>query len=230
MCLEAVFLSSFCVLGCYIIAKCTDPTCNSNIPAPLPPLPPPPPPSSLLSPNPSSLPKIWQGAKKPKKKIKAEGEGSTPWVLDLDFVPPPEMCLSDDEVSTVRLRWAVSHSLNNQDTTFINSLGHPPWVYEMQPGCVNVASFLGHVEVSCYSATHEQLACRSTRVHSRVTRKPHACAPSLYVNIRVHASAMRVTCVCARVTSACSTRKCISVASYPGLSHPERKWRAWVRG
>ena len=96
-------------------------------------------------------------------------------MLDLDFVPPPEMCLSDDEVSTVRLRWAVSHSLNNQDTTFINSLGHPPWVYEMQPGCVNVASFLGHVEVSCYSATHEQLACRSTRVHSRVTRKPHAC-------------------------------------------------------
>ena len=68
----------------------TVPNCNVDCPLP---------PPSLLTPNPASLPNIWRGAKKPKKKIKAEGEGSTPWVLDLDFVPSPEMCMSDDEVS-----------------------------------------------------------------------------------------------------------------------------------
>lgn len=55
--------------------------------------------SSLLGPGrPSFLPQIWQGARKPKKRKKQEGERPTPLTLDLGPVPPPEMCMSDDEV------------------------------------------------------------------------------------------------------------------------------------
>ena len=43
------------------------------------------------------------------------------------------------------------------------------------------------------------------------------------VNIRVHASAMRATCVCARVTSARSTRKRVSIASIPRPLPPRKK-------
>ena len=60
--------------------------------------------SSLLGPGKrSSLPRIWQGAKKPKRKKKtAEGEGPTEWKLEFGSTPPPEMCLSDDEVRIPR--------------------------------------------------------------------------------------------------------------------------------
>ena len=57
---------------------------------------------SLLGPgNTSSLPNRWKGAKKPKRGRKKEGEKgiTADWQLDIDFVPPPEMCMSDDEVS-----------------------------------------------------------------------------------------------------------------------------------
>lgn len=57
---------------------------------------------SLLGPgNTSSLPSRWKGAKKPKRGRKKEGEKAitADWQLDIDFVPPPEMCMSDDEVS-----------------------------------------------------------------------------------------------------------------------------------
>lgn len=57
---------------------------------------------SLLGPgNTSSLPNRWKGAKKPKRGRKKEEEKAitTNWQLDIDFVPPPEMCMSDDEVS-----------------------------------------------------------------------------------------------------------------------------------
>ena len=57
---------------------------------------------SLLGPgNTSSLPNRWKGAKKPKRGREKEGEKgiTADWQLDIDFVPPPEMCMSDDEVS-----------------------------------------------------------------------------------------------------------------------------------
>lgn len=57
---------------------------------------------SLLGPgNTSSLPNRWKGAKKPKRGRKKEEEKAitADWQLDIDFVPPPEMCMSDDEVS-----------------------------------------------------------------------------------------------------------------------------------
>ena len=74
--------------------------------------------------------------------------------------------------------------------------------------------------------------CRSTRVHSRVTRKPHACDTLATrvrhprysrVNIRAYASAIRVTRVCARVTSARSTRERVSIASIPRPLPPRKK-------
>ena len=43
------------------------------------------------------------------------------------------------------------------------------------------------------------------------------------VNIRMYASAIRVTCVCARVTSARSTRERISIASIPRPLSPRKK-------
>ena len=43
------------------------------------------------------------------------------------------------------------------------------------------------------------------------------------VNIRAHASAIRVTRVCVRVTSARSTRKCVSIASIPRPLPPRKK-------
>ena len=63
--------------------------------------------SSLLGPGkPSSLPRIWREARKPKRKPKSkkrsvdgndEGLGCS-WKLDLDFEPTPDMIASDDEV------------------------------------------------------------------------------------------------------------------------------------
>ena len=43
------------------------------------------------------------------------------------------------------------------------------------------------------------------------------------VNIRAHASAMHVTCVCARVTSTRSTRERVSIASIPRPLPPRKK-------
>ena len=43
------------------------------------------------------------------------------------------------------------------------------------------------------------------------------------VNIHAHASAMRVTCVCARVTSTRSTRERVSIASIPRPLPPRKK-------
>ena len=71
--------------------------------------------SSLLGvTKPSSLPRVWQGARKPatarRKKPRreeeggggggggGEGVGSHEWKLALDYNPTKEMCLSDDEV------------------------------------------------------------------------------------------------------------------------------------
>jgi len=66
---------------------------------------------SLLGPgNPSSLPNVWKGAKKPKRRRK-EGEWkggiTATWELDKEFTPPPEMCMSDDEVSQYVIGCAV---------------------------------------------------------------------------------------------------------------------------
>ena len=65
--------------------------------------------SSLLGPGkPSSLPQIWREARKPKvrkrRKRRRRNSGSSAeegvctWKLDVDFEPPPEMMMSDDEV------------------------------------------------------------------------------------------------------------------------------------
>lgn len=54
--------------------------------------------SSLLGPGkPSSLPRIWREARKPKKRRKRPAETCT-WTLDLDSELSPEMVMSDDEV------------------------------------------------------------------------------------------------------------------------------------
>ena len=53
--------------------------------------------SSLLGPGkPSSLPKIWSEAKKPPRRKKRSEP--VEWKLDCNFIPPPEMINTDDEV------------------------------------------------------------------------------------------------------------------------------------
>lgn len=57
--------------------------------------------SSLLGlGKPSSLPRLWQEAQKPRRKKREDREAPKEWKMDFDenYVPPPEMCL-DDEVS-----------------------------------------------------------------------------------------------------------------------------------
>ena len=54
--------------------------------------------SVLFPPKPSSLPRLWQDCKKPQKR-KKQTECSSPKRLRFGKTPPPEMCLSDDEVS-----------------------------------------------------------------------------------------------------------------------------------
>lgn len=59
--------------------------------------------SVLFPPKPSSMPRLWQDAKKPQKRKKESSDvenGSTKR-LNLGKIPPPEMCLSDDEVYLV---------------------------------------------------------------------------------------------------------------------------------
>ena len=67
---------------------------------------------SLLGPgSPSSLPNVWKGAKKPKRRRKEgdrKGGITATWELDKEFTPPPpEMCMSDDEVSQCVIGCAV---------------------------------------------------------------------------------------------------------------------------
>lgn len=56
--------------------------------------------SVLFPPKPSSVPRLWQDAKKPQKRKKQldDVESGSPKRLNLGKIPPPEMCLSDDEV------------------------------------------------------------------------------------------------------------------------------------
>ena len=56
--------------------------------------------SLLYPPKPSSIPRPWQDARKPQKRAKPlnDDECSGTKRLNLEKVPPPEMCLSDDEV------------------------------------------------------------------------------------------------------------------------------------
>lgn len=56
--------------------------------------------SVLFPPKPSSMPRLWQDARKPQKRKKQSGEveSNSPKRLNLGRTPPPEMCLSDDEV------------------------------------------------------------------------------------------------------------------------------------
>ncbi len=61
--------------------------------------------SSMLGPGrTSSMPRIWEGAKKPKKRRRAEGEERKPLQLEFGSPPPLEMCMSDDEVQQVHVR------------------------------------------------------------------------------------------------------------------------------
>ena len=59
--------------------------------------------SSIFGPGkPSSLPRIWQGARKPRRRKgrRGRGEGGSPreWRLDVDCEVTADMCMSDDEV------------------------------------------------------------------------------------------------------------------------------------
>lgn len=56
--------------------------------------------SVLFPPKPSSIPRLWQDARKPQKRRKQldDVENGSPKRLNLGKIPPPEMCLSDDEV------------------------------------------------------------------------------------------------------------------------------------
>lgn len=55
--------------------------------------------SSLLgSGNPSSQPKIWREARKPKRKKRKKAPETCSWSLDVNFEVPAEMVMSDDEV------------------------------------------------------------------------------------------------------------------------------------
>ena len=61
--------------------------------------------SSLLGVGkPSSLPRLWQEAKKPKRRKKEERSSPKEWKFDfdMDHVPPPELCL-DDEVNGIAI-------------------------------------------------------------------------------------------------------------------------------
>ena len=57
----------------------------------------------LFPPEPSSMPRLWQDAKKPQKRRKESGDVESCGTkrLNLGKIPPPEMCLSDDEVHLV---------------------------------------------------------------------------------------------------------------------------------
>jgi len=57
--------------------------------------------SVLFPPKPSSLPRLWHDCKKPRKR-KKQTECSSPKKLRFGKTPPPEMCLSDDEVSMLK--------------------------------------------------------------------------------------------------------------------------------
>ena len=69
--------------------------------------------SSLIPTRPSSRPHVWKEAKKPLKKPHKSGreEGSSAVLkLNVNFTPPPEMCMSDDEVcahARVRVRFTA---------------------------------------------------------------------------------------------------------------------------
>ena len=56
--------------------------------------------SVLFPPKPSSIPRPWQDARKPQKRAKPLNDDESNGTKRLNFgkVPPPEMCLSDDEV------------------------------------------------------------------------------------------------------------------------------------
>ena len=57
--------------------------------------------SMLFPPRPTSMPRLWQDARKPQKRRKGSGddvESGGKKRLHLGKIPPPEMCLSDDEV------------------------------------------------------------------------------------------------------------------------------------
>ena len=56
--------------------------------------------SVLFPPRPSSVPRLWQDAKKPQKRRKQvkDDESCSPKRLNLGKTPPPEMIASDDEV------------------------------------------------------------------------------------------------------------------------------------
>ena len=56
--------------------------------------------SVLFPPRPSSVPRLWQDAKKPQKRSKelSNVENGGTKRPKLGKIPPPEMCLSDDEV------------------------------------------------------------------------------------------------------------------------------------
>lgn len=61
--------------------------------------------SSLLGPGkPSSLPRIWREARKPKKKRRKGAADTCTWTLDLDTEIPPEMVMTDDEVHRLPVR------------------------------------------------------------------------------------------------------------------------------
>lgn len=62
--------------------------------------------SSLLGPGkPSSLPRVWREAQKPKKKKRKEPAQTCTWTLDVDFEPPPEMVMTSDEVMKLSHRY-----------------------------------------------------------------------------------------------------------------------------
>ena len=56
--------------------------------------------SVLFPPKPSSIPRLWQDAKKPQKRKKQSNDVESGSVkkLNLGRIPPREMCVSDDEV------------------------------------------------------------------------------------------------------------------------------------
>ena len=72
--------------------------------------------SVLFPPKPSSLPRPWQDCKKPHKR-KKQTECSSPKRLRFGKIPPPEMCLSDDEVSVFYLFIYLL-------SIFVNDRGH----------------------------------------------------------------------------------------------------------
>ena len=61
--------------------------------------------SVLFPPKPSSVPRLWQDARKPQKRKKPSDQvdSNSPKRLNLGKTPPPEMCLSDDEVCLFKI-------------------------------------------------------------------------------------------------------------------------------